>query len=224
MRTIEEVRQRLLDNIAHAAERPSMWCWDEHSAQLTFLQLLGDICYIDERESELRQARFALERRELVRTQGVGDGFRRRFPEQTDLMEEVVSVYAEVAYDLGYLTLPRLLSEAEWKSLTNGLRGKCRTQDFTLSETLATFGPPTLQVGGCYGPTLCYAPLSRESRWIFFDFCSCHWELAKKSGRDPYEADPILRNARIPATVFWRELTLTPHGRQCPEAGGADRH
>ena len=52
MRTIEQLRDRLLNNFAFALERPHFFGGNAFGAEHYFLTVLDNLCFIDEREKE----------------------------------------------------------------------------------------------------------------------------------------------------------------------------
>lgn len=220
MRTIEELRSHLLQQLAGTAIRPSMYGGNEWGVELVFRYLLEDLCFIDEKDDQLKSAWADLQTRKVFTAFGVRGGIRRCFPGIQDAHHEVTSIYSEVAYRLELLQVERLLSDAEWEFLTDGLKEACQDRDFTLSEVLAKFGTPTMSNTIRHDGSICYGPASIDSRWVVFDFCRCYFMIANEQGKDPYKADPLLRNVRIPAPTLAQEITLTPHGRTCPDVVG----
>ena len=53
MRTAEEFRERQIETLARALQRPSMFCGYGHMAQLYYSNIISDLCWIDAREKEL---------------------------------------------------------------------------------------------------------------------------------------------------------------------------
>jgi hypothetical protein len=129
------------------------------------------------------------------------------------LYNEVTSIYAELAWNLGYLTVDRNLSKAAMKKLRQGLRAKCRERDWHQSEIKEQYGEPSLKIGDVY----CYAPETRGERWIFFDFWK-EYSAKRINSRvivhKKYIEDPILRDVRLPASTLMRGLVFTPFGQQ----------
>jgi|SRR5579872_45751 len=203
MRTAEEIRTRFLQILDGAVRRPLMYGGSDWGVELFMRNLLSDLCFIDEREQELKHALTELDERGLSSSTGVVGSFRARIANVRDVGNEVASVYAEIAGRLGYLSLQRRLTPAEWKRLRKGLRASCRDRDWRASEVREWFGDPSLEVHTVY----CYAPEDRNARWVFFDFADSE---ARRGGQRDY----VLRNVRIPAASFERELVFTPYGRQ----------
>jgi len=56
------------------------------------------------------------------------------------------SVYAELAYQLGWLRADRLLAPEAYRRLVDGIGEWCR-EDRTLGDVLAAYGPPSVSIG-----------------------------------------------------------------------------
>ena len=145
--------------------------------------------------------------------------------------DEVASVYAEIFYRLGYLTLDRTLSESEFEQLKQDAR-RFRRGTWRRQEMTSRYGPPSFVVGGGEGACHCYATRDRQKDWIFFDY---EFHVAaycdNLPSADPTDLKPVviegvrqrehpdylnppMRNARLPADRFREGFILTPYGRR----------
>lgn len=207
MRSAEEVRNRLLERLKGAILRPSMYGGDASGVELLMVNLLADLCYIDEREAEWLKARERLETRGQFGCAGVAGSFLNRVSVKGEFADEVASVYAAEAHRLGLLEVDPALTDAEFRRLCRGLRAVCREKDWRRSEVLDRFGPASVRAGS----VLAYVSAGRPGEWVCFDF--------DRTWRGVRNRDYRLREVRIPARNFVRELTFTPHGRALREKG-----
>lgn len=217
MRSAEQIRERLIAHLGHAIRRPAMWVYPARGIEFFLLDTLSNVCFIDEREAELNQALDKMNKQEVSTNTGVFGAFHLSFDykqfEIDQLYNEVTSIYAELAWNLGYLTVDRNLSKAAMKKLRRGLRAKCKERNWHQSEIKEQYGEPSLKIGDVY----CYAPETRSERWVFFDFWK-EYNAKRITSRvivyEKYTEDPILRNVRLPANTLKRGLVFTPFGQQ----------
>ncbi|MEM7534537.1 MAG: hypothetical protein AAF639_20315, partial [Chloroflexota bacterium] len=178
---------------------------------------LANLCFIDEREDALTHRLDTLHQKGIATNARVFGAFHTVFDydsiEIKKLYHEATSIYAEVAWVLGYLTIERTLSKQEWKHLRQGLRTKCKSRDWFQSEIREQFGEPSLKIHNVY----CYVSELSQEGWVFFDFHTEHWEEKTKAGvtvHTKYRDNPILRNVRLPVSTLRRGIVFTPYGRQ----------
>jgi hypothetical protein len=215
VRSINEVRRAKLDELKLIVRRPDAWADDGRSAQTLIHGMIGDLCFIDEREAE-----YSAECQVLYRygKLGVAGAFKAVFGETCNYSAEVVSVFAEIACSLGYLEPARRLSVIEWQSLSGSIHDQYEEVDLRRSTVLEQFGEPSFDVGN---RVLCYAgPANRD--WVAFD---C-WEettrryMIEDGNHQPGflpqgegEDNPLLRCVRIPADSFNESLIMTIYGK-----------
>ncbi len=209
MRRMEDFRNRLLQRLHGALMRPGMY-GDQDGVQLVLLNLLGDLVYIDERESELELAYSHLEARGMWSATRLIGPFCRRFSRVDSFEDEIASVFAEIAHGLGFLQLDRTLTKSEWNDIRRGARQICRERDWHLSQIKERFGSPSLVIGGSWHQVHCYASTTDDG-WVFFDYAN-EW-LNTKPARLRFE-DCILRSVRLPTPQFGRGVVYTQYGRQ----------
>jgi hypothetical protein len=170
---------------------------------------LGDLCFIDGRDQEYEDTTNALRRFGKL---GVHGPFAALFGQERSCTAEVASVYAEHFHRLGYLAVDRLLDETGWRMVTGELRDRFDDRDVRRSEIEAVFGPPSLAVGR---RVLCYAP-SDSCGWMFVD-CWDEPQTQYVPDRGHYQttadADPLVRDIRVPAEDFEEGLILTLYGK-----------
>src|SRR5262245_3367974 len=114
MRAVAEIRDRLLEAVRFAVWRPSVCGGTTDATEVLLLHLLGPLCFIDGREEEWAAAK-------STHVQGcrwVRGHFEFQHLPFPGFVNEVASVYAEVAHRLGYFAPTRLLPEAEMAALT----------------------------------------------------------------------------------------------------------
>ena len=207
MRSAVEIRDYHLEYLNGALLRLSMY-GDELAARC----FLSHVAFVDEREDELNSHFDALDERGATTSLGVAGAFERCTGRKaTDV--EVASVYAEIAFRMGYLETNRILRTSEFDSLRKDLSDICQSRDFDADEVLSTFGAPswTSKASRPWPNVYLYLASELEDGAIAFDFWNApdHGQGAgtvKGKLRDI----PVLRNVRIRGPVFAREFTFTP--------------
>ncbi|QEH32193.1 hypothetical protein OJF2_06620 [Aquisphaera giovannonii] len=210
MRTIHQVRDRLLDTLRQAVQRPGLFGGTDFGVELVMQTLLRDLTFIDEREGDLKAAMDDLVARGQFSSMAVRGSFLQYVDSRNSYGDEVASVYAAVAHRLGYLTMGSTVPDADFGRMRLGLPVVCRDRDWTAGDVIARFGPPSLRVGWVFA----YVPAD-GSRWLYFDFDG--------ASAGELERDCLLRDVRIPADHFSLGLVFTPHGRSiCPDRAGPE--
>ena len=176
--------------------------------------LLSQLAYFDHRESELGSHFNLLKARRAVGATGVHGGFvgQRIYSHGS----EVGSVYAEIAYAMGYLDADRILGKWEFEALRSGVRAKCRSRDYTIEDVFKWWGPPSWRSGEnpYYPCTLLYLPADPKRAAVAFDFLGAELEEREENGVAKDEPIQMLRNVRIRSATFSRDFTFTPLGKQ----------
>lgn len=191
--------------------RPGMWASTGQAFDWMARGLLGDLCFLDEREAD--QA--AVER--VLRSYGklgVAGPFIAMFGEERNCVDEVASVFAEQFHRLGYLQVERVLDADEWHDLNAGLQRRFDGREVRRGEVEACYGSPSLVIGR---RVLCYAGSSNGPGWLFFDCFEDHGPGEYVAGAGRYEwrrnEDPLVRAVRRPAPDFEAGLVLTLYGK-----------
>jgi hypothetical protein len=207
MRTVTEIRDRLLDEFRFTVWRPTMRSGiNTDASEAMLLHLLDTLCFIDRRDEEW----LALKGRYVVGCRWVRGHFEfqhRAFPAYVN---EIASVYAEIAFRLGYFSPARLLTEAEMSRLASVVEEpEFVSRDWTEAELHAQFGPPSHEVVGWLTTVACYGCVEPSVKWVFFD-------LARQL---PVARDwlpvPLLRDCR---NGYHNQMHLLPLGQRW--AGG----
>jgi len=171
--------------------------------------LLGDLCFLDEREQDRDSVSEVLGRYGQT---GVVGPFQALFGASGNYVDEVASVWAEQLHRLGYLHVDRLVETDAWHQLLAGLRDRFDGKDVRRSEVEAVYGPPSIVAGK---RVLCYAPAD-NSGWVFVDTYP-EWTQRYLPGKGRYDGerddDPLVRSVRAPAPDFESGLTLTLYGK-----------
>ena len=209
MKTSIEIRDYFLGILNDALPRLSMY-----GGEIAARQLLSHLAFIDEREDELRDRFDALRDHGAFTASGVGGAFNR----QTGLeptANEIGSVYANVAFHMGYLRSERTLTQTEFDSLESIVRESCAACDFNADDVRTRFGDPSWQSGtNPYYPWVYLYLCPDRDHSIAFDFWNViHYDKQNEVVRGDYGDVPVLRNVRIGATDFGSEFTFTPLGR-----------
>ncbi len=199
MKSSQEIREYFFKLINNALPRLSMF-GGETAARF----FLSHLAFIDERDLELENYLNKLTERGAFTSLGVSGAFRKYTHLQaTDV--EIASVYAEIAFKMGYLNTDRILIKSEFESLHSGLRKTCRSQDLNTEDVVQQFGTPSWKAG-----------TNPSWPWVFLYFCNelDHGSIAFDFWNDGYYDLPVLRNIRIQGPNFGREFTFTPLGRK----------
>jgi hypothetical protein len=209
VREVEAVRTRALDTVRHLMARTGMHATNGAEAESVAGGLLGDLCFIDEREADHeRMWRDVLHRHGSL---GVAGAFSAMFGERGRYDAEVVSVYAQAFTALGYLALDRRLSVSELTSVHDAALGY-QGKDARRSDVVRDVGEPSLTVDR---RILCYAGEDDEG-WIAFDcwepYTPLPYDPRKGSFSSARPDDPLLRAVRVPADTFAEGVVLTRYG------------
>ena len=198
MRTVAEIRDRLLEDIRFAVRRPTLRCGtNAEAAGMLLLHLLEALCFIDNREKDWAAVRASYA--ESCRW------LRGPLPFPA-YVNELASIYAEMAFELGYFRPGRLLTETEMSRLAGEVsRPGFRRRDRAASELRALFGPPTHEVVG--GPTMvaCYGCARAGVRWVYFDL------VRRLPGAEHGLPEPLVRDYRDGVD---NRMRLLPVGRR----------
>jgi hypothetical protein len=208
VRSAEDLKRHWLDLVPKVFARVGMYATTGREMQLYAGNLLADLCFLDERDEELRAVVEELRRFGKL---GVHGPFTAVFGAERRCVPEVASVYADVFHRFGYLSVDRLLTPDEWAPFAT-IRDWVADRDIRRSEVEATFGPPSRVVDK---RVLCYAP-EDGSGWAFVDCWPRQVERYEPgSGRFEVltEDDPLVRDIRVPADSFEDGLVLTLFGR-----------
>lgn len=210
MRTSSEIHERLLERLLFALHRPEMMFGDVDAAEGMFLHLLESLCFIDEQEEESTRvcSRF------IVGCRWVRGHFEFQHKPFPKYVNEVTSVYAEVAHKLGYFNPPRLLTEADMANLVSVVeKPEFTSHNVTEPELHARFGEPSHMVLGGLTTVTCYGCEKADLNWVHFDF-------ARKL---PWDSDwlpiPLLRDYRIAES--YNRMHLMPMGQRWANEGSA---
>lgn len=188
--------------------RAGMFASTGREMQLSAANLLNNLTFLDDRDDEFHAITGELSRYGKL---GVHGPFTAIFGEERRCVAEVASVYAELFHRLGYLPVDRLLTPAEWTPLTT-VRDWVADRDIRRSEVESAFGPPSFVVDK---QVLCYVP-EDGSGWVFVDCWderTPRYEPGMGAFEVRVEADPLVRDIRVPADTFENGLVLTLFGR-----------
>ena len=200
------MRARKTLQLQQALALPGMFATDGSALQTVAVSLLSDLCFIDERDADEVETDDALRRFGKL---GVAGAFQAVFGDDCRFVEEVASVLAERASQLGYLELNASAPAADLDidRITAAYAG----QDARLSDVVTAVGTPPFTVGK---RVLCYPTTGRD--WVFFDFFEESTSRYDADGgvfRSEQARDPLLRNVRVPAATFDASLILTRYGK-----------
>lgn len=216
MRTALEIQNRLLTALNFALPRLGMYggpsCGD-----ISMSHLLSDLAFIDERENEYQQHFNNLKTRGTFTQTGVSGAFYK----QTGLRatsDEVGSIYASIAFKMGYLSTARILSETDFITLTHDLRETCSNNDFTTTTVIKEFGIPSWKSSDTnpfYPCVYLYLCDKLEHGVVAFDFWNVvEYDREAQKTIGQFGSLPVLRNIRIEGPIFANEFTFTPVGTE----------
>jgi hypothetical protein len=204
------MRQRLINELDFIIRRPAMYSSDGSSLQTICSMRLRDLLFLDGKpELDFHDLGIGAKYGKC----GVVGPFHQRFGRERRFYNEVVSVFAEIFHQHGYLNLERLVPHEAWPKLVEAADAAYVDTDVRMSEILDAFGPPSLKIGR---DLLCYAP-ENGTGWIFIDcFSETTAVYEPGTGRLGHPTgiyDPLVRDIRLPGAEFEKSLRLTLYGR-----------
>jgi len=147
----------------------------------------------------------------------------RRACQQKQEEIQPASVYAKIAFEMGYLStdhsfdVERLLSKAEFNELESQLDNRFFDSEWTNQNVIEKFGPPSLRWGtnDNYPCILLYLEDGSNNRFCYFD-CWAEFYQDETGCTVPgkHGPQPILRNVRVPASTFVDQFRFTTFGRK----------
>jgi len=210
MRSIEEVRTYFLNLFDHAAKRSSMY-----GGELFLHNCLNHLAFVDQTESILQ--------REMQRLKDWGAynacGATGAFKCATGISQpemEVASLYAELAFRMGYLQLDRYLSPKEFQMCRQRIDRKFSERDWAVDEIKMEFGKPSWATGTnpYYPCVLAYASAEVSDGWVFFDFWNEFASTKSSHVIGKYGPAPMLRYIRRPAVSFRKSFIRTAFAKR----------
>ncbi|SIR86990.1 hypothetical protein [Micromonospora avicenniae] len=199
-----EVREYHVRRLNHALRRPGMY-----GGEITLRLTMDAVAYIDGLD-EVWQAEYGqLGKREAFTSLGVHGAFAQILPGYRD-DGAVASVYADIAWRHGWLTVDRTLPEDDLRPLRDEATRWC-AQDRSLDEVLAELGSPSVSFGSSnprYPKTLAYAT-DRASGLVCLHFASTYdWTATEPQSESP----PVLLAVRHGDGPFAETFVFTPTG------------
>ncbi len=214
MKNAIEIKNRILDIISNSVIRPEMFGHGSFGVEMFFIGILRDISFIDERESELNEQIEKLRKRGLFTSQGVAGQLTHCFL-NAENSKETASIYAEIAYNLGYLKIENLSPVSDWSNIYNNIRNYCKNKDWLLKDVVGSFGSPSLAIGSDWQQIHCYVSEDNRNEWIFFDYCNVIIEnVDDEFDRYNLKKNQRLRNVRLPSKMFEQGIVFTPYGKK----------
>jgi hypothetical protein len=198
-----EVREYHVTRLNQALRRPGMW-----GREITLRLFMDAVAFVDGLD-EVWQAEWEqLRARGAFTSLGVHGAFAEILPGYRDDGAAVASVYADIAWRHGWLTVDRTLPADDLQRLRDETSHWCaRARD--LDEVLAELGAPSVLLGGSnprYPKTLAYAA-DRASGLICLLFASTYdWNTTRPQSESP----PVLLAIRHGDGTFVDTFTFTP--------------
>lgn len=218
--TAGEIREYLLTQFNQALRRLGMYGGEDA------LRLLTDaLAFADARQPEWNATIAGLQAQGAATSARVRGAFQLLWDDQGPSPHDAVaSVYAEVALPRGWVTLDRALDRQEYDDLDRASLPWAE-QDRTLTEVLATYGPPSIWFGGTnpyYPKTLGYttaptAPASPTGDGSPHSLICFHlWNRPQPAAapRRAVHDEPVLLAVRHPGPgrTFADRFAFTPAG------------
>jgi hypothetical protein len=202
--SLDEVRGYHLGRLNDALRRPGMW-----GGETTLRLFLDAVAFVDGRGAIWQQEQDALRDRGAFTSLGVRGAFADVLPGYAD-EGAVASVYAEIAWRHGWLTVDRVLSAEEHRRLR--LDADWWGRDRNLDAVLDEFGPPSVRCGGGnprYSKTLVYAAADRTCDLVSLHFAGTYdWQAPQPQPESP----PLLVAVRHGGGSFLETFAFTPMG------------
>ena len=220
MRTIEAFQEHAISILRRMSQYPGMY-GNRNGLELLFWHVINELCWIDGQEDTFRQLRDDLFHR-IENTCGVSGALTLLIPGAKDeLHDEIASIYSQLAHKLGYLTLDRILTSAEWKYLIEWFEQEPMTHDLRLSDVKKLFGEPSFHTCGSWHQVHSYAGPEISDGWICFDYANEFQVTTDTFGRTypglVYGQDYILRDCRRTIGTLREQIKFTPYGRKLSE-------
>ena len=210
-RSAEEVRGYLAGQVNQATRRLGMF-----SDETSLLLLFRALAFTDGLEDQWDAEHESLRKRGAFLSTGVHGAFQYVLPDVGRGDAAIASVYAEFAHRVGWLALDRTLTGPEYDTLRALILGWV-TADRTMSDVTATFGPPSLLLGGTnlrYPKTLLYAT-ARQKPIVCFHL----WNKLTGVEAQAVHDEPVPLAVRTGGEPFTSSLIFTPEGiRRRPTA------
>ena len=217
-----DLRGYLLTQFNQALRRLGMYGGEDA------LRLLTDaLAFADARQPEWNETVAGLQAQGAATSARVRGAFQLLWGDQGPTPHDAVaSVYAEVALPRGWVTLDRALDRQEYDDLDRASL-PWAGQDRTLTEVLATFGPPSIWFGGTnpyYPKTLGYttAPITPITDGGPYSLTCFHlWNRPQPAAapRRAVHDEPVLLAVRHPSPgqpgpgrTFADRFAFTPAG------------
>jgi hypothetical protein len=207
MRSADNLRERWRKTIRSIMKRPAMFATTGREMEVLILQIMGDLCYLDNRDADYERACLSLH---IYGSQGVCGPFQKVF-NTTHCYAEVAAAYAEIFHQFGYLEVAEI-PDLVWSKTFSNMRAWFDGRDLRRSEAQELLGVPSLVIDE--GSVLCYAPIDPVAGWLFVD-CPAQSTTRYQEGEfiTSTDPDPLVRSLRHSGEPFEDGLTLTLYGK-----------
>ncbi len=214
MKTAQEIKNKKLNTLKESVIRPRLWVYHQYDLEIHFLNILDDLSYIDEKESDLKMHLDNLREKGLTSSQNVAGRLQEYFSKVDSFFNEIASIYAEIAYNLGYFKLENLCTSEKWDAIFNNINNFYCNQDRHINDIVTQFGKPSLEIGTIWSPVHIYACEDNQKGWICFDYWNEDLDNfdIEIDNRFKFRTNPILRNVRLPNEKFKKGMVYTPYG------------
>lgn len=224
MKTASEIHRYMLEQVQSSLYRPSMY-----GGEFPIFQSMGHLAFVEEREREWETLRGELFRNGSANDRGVEGAFAELlgFHQPHAHSEAAASVYARIAWVMGWLTEPRaeylkrLLTIDEYEQILADVQVRTNLEADDPDTIIARCGEPSIRWGTSqqYPCILLYLCGDDPRKYIYFDFWN-EWYKDDSGVQVPgkYGPKPLLRNIRRPAKSFAEEFIWTPFGENLRES------
>jgi hypothetical protein len=202
---LDELRGFQIDRLNDALRRPGMW-----GGETTIRLFLDMVAFADGLDEAWRAEQQTLRDRGAFNAVGVHGAVTELMPGYRDDGTTVASVYADIAWRHGWLTVDRTLPDPDLGPLRDHPGLWC-TQDRNLDDVLTDLGPPSVLFGGGnprYAKTLAYASADRIQPLVCLHFAAAYdWDTPSAESEPP-----VLVAVRHGEGPFHNSFAFTPAG------------
>jgi hypothetical protein len=204
--SLDQVRQYHLGRLNDALRRPGMW-----GREITLRLFLDAVAFVDGLGEVWQREQDTLRTRGAFNALGVHGAFADVLPGYDDAGAAVASVYAEIAWRHGWLTVDRVMPDGDHQRLCDDVVQWC-ARDRLLDEVLSELGPPSVWCGGGnlrFSKTLAYAAADPGWGLVCLHFAGTYeWDAPQPQP----ESQPVLLAVRHGDGSFFDTFTVTPTG------------
>lgn len=167
MRTATEIRERAAATLESMLMRPGMYGTGQ-SFEGAVLTQLHDLAFIDAREAEIEREIDLLRAQGLFGALGAWGALASAIRLRSDFTDQLASIYARVATQLGYFAPARRMTNEEW-TFASEVESWATMQPRFMADVEERYGAPSYRRSGQFPSVLGYAGPDDDG-WLYFDF------------------------------------------------------